>query len=186
MDNHKIVALIPARIGSKRLPEKNIRLINNRPMVSYAINACKKSGLIEKVYVSTESEKIGAIAQSYGAAVIDRPEELAEDNVSTQRVIQHFASVVSDFDIVVSMQANSPGVKPENIDKAIKLLIDNNLWEVRSVDSRGLEHGAIWVLKRDTIFWNGLSVYFGVITDDTPDIHTDDDLKNAEKYLNEN
>ena len=66
----KIVALIPARISSKRLKGKNIRLIDGKPMISYAITACKRSRLIDKVYVSTESAIIANIAKEYGATAI--------------------------------------------------------------------------------------------------------------------
>jgi len=179
----KIVALIPARISSKRLKRKNIRLINGKPMISYAITACKRSGLIDKVYVSTESNIIANIAKEYGATAIKRPEELAEDNVRTQDVFEHFAGVVQDFDILVGVQANSPNVTTENIDNSIRKLLDNNLWEVRSVSPDGLENGAVWVLKRDAIFWHGLSVHFGVITVDAVDVHTTADLGKAEEIL---
>lgn len=179
----KIVALIPARGGSKRLKNKNVRLLHGKPMVTYAINACLKSTFVEEVYVSTESSKIADIVREHGAKVIDRPPELAEDNVSTQEVFEHFAGVVKDFDILVGVQANSPNVTADNIDDGIRKLLDNNLWEVRSVDSSGLEHGAVWVLKRDTIFWHGLSVYFGVITVNAVDVHTIDELKKAEEII---
>ncbi len=179
----KIVALIPARMGSKRLKNKNIRLINGKPMISYAISACQRSSLIDKVFVSTESDIIAGVAREYGATVVDRPKELAEDNVRTQDVLEHFANLVKDFDILVVVQANSPNVRTENIDRGIQMLIDNNLWEVRSVDSDGLDNGAIWILKRDTIFWHGLSSHFGVVVDDAVDVHTLADLKKAEEML---
>lgn len=179
----KIVSLIPARINSKRLKRKNIRLMNGKPMISYAINACKNSKLIDDVYVSTESDVIANIAKEYGATVIKRPKELAEENVCTQDVFEHCASVVKDFGILVVVQANSPNVKTENIDKGIQKLIDNNLWEVRSISSDGLENGAIWILKRDTIFWRGLSAHFGVVIDDAVDVHTLADFKKAEMFL---
>lgn len=179
----KIVALIPARLDSKRLKRKNIRLINGKPIISYAINTCRSSRLIDKVYVSTESDIVANIAKEYGATVINRPKELAEDNVRTQDVFEHFASVVKDFDILVGVQANSPNVRTENIDSGIRKLLENNLWEVRSVSSDGLENGAIWILKRDTIFWHGLSVYFGVIVVDAVDVHTTADLRKAEEIL---
>lgn len=181
MEN-KIVALIPARGGSKRLERKNVRLIGGRPMISYAIEACKVSNMIDEVYVSTEDPEIRGVAIEYGAKVVDRPAELAEDKVRTQDVFKHFAEV-REFDILVSVQANSPNVKTMNIDEAIDMLIKNDLWEVRSVDSKGLENGAFWVLKRKTIYWDGLSVYFGVVTDDAIDIHTAEDLKRAEEMM---
>jgi CMP-N-acetylneuraminic acid synthetase len=151
--------------------------------MSYAIEACKRTKLIDDVYVSTESDIIAKIADEYGAKVVKRPERLAEDDVSTQDVFKHFAKKVKDFDILVGVQANSPNAKTENIDKAIKKLIKYNLWEVRSVSSDGLENGAFWVLKRDAIFWSGLSVYFGVVVENAIDVHTMFDLKKAEELI---
>ena len=178
----KIVGLIPARLGSRRLKEKNIRLINGKPMIYYAIKACKDSYFIDEVYVSTESTKIARIAENYQAKVVMRPPELAEDDIPTQYVFRHFAEQV-DFDILVCVQSNSPQVKPENIDKAVKKLLDHGLWEVRSVNSEGVENGAFWVLERKTIFWNGLSVYFGVVEDNAIDIHFTEDLKKVRRLM---
>jgi CMP-N,N'-diacetyllegionaminic acid synthase len=179
----EIVAMIPARGGSKRLKNKNILPLLGKPMISYAINACKQSKLIDAIYVSTESDKIAEIALKNGVKILKRPDELAQDNVSTQAVMQHFADCIKDFTVLCLVQANSPQVQTENIDKAIKLLIDNNLWEVRSINSTGLENGAFWIIKRETIYWKGLSVYFGVVKDDAMDIHTTEDFKNAEKLM---
>lgn len=181
----KIYVMIPARAGSKRLKNKNIQLLLGKPLMSYAINACKKSKYVDEIYVSTEDTKIAEIAEEYGAKVLERPKELAEDHVRSQDVMKHFADSLKEFDIMVLVQANSPQINPENIDKAVKLLEDNNLWEVRSVDSKGLENGAFWVTKRKTIYWDGLSVYFGIVLDDSVDIHTPEDLELAEKRIKE-
>jgi CMP-2-keto-3-deoxyoctulosonic acid synthetase len=113
---------------------------------------------------------------------IDRPVHLAEDNVRTQEVFKHFAGEV-DFDILVSVQANSPQVRTENIDRGISLLLDKNLWEVRSVNDEGLENGAFWILRRKTVFWDGLSVYFGVVQDNAIDVHTEADLERVRREM---
>jgi len=176
-----IYAMIPARYGSKRLKNKNIHDFLGKPMIFYAINACLKSNLISRVFVSTESKIISEIASNYGAEILFRPEELAQDNVPTQEVMKHFLKNFPELDILVVVQANSPNVKSKKINEAVQKLIDNNLREVRTVDSNGLENGAIWVASRNAIEWNGLSVYFGVINDDSIDIHTIEDLKQAEK-----
>lgn len=179
----KTVGLIAARLGSKRLPRKNILSLKGKPLISYAINACKKSKYITEVYVSTESSEIAEIAREYGAKIVTRPRDLAEDNVPTQNVFEHFSNTIKDFDVLVSIQANSPQITPEKIDEAVEKLINNNLWEVRSVTSDGIENGALWALKKDTIFWHRLSVYFGVVTDDSIDIHTRDDFKKVEEMM---
>lgn len=179
----KVHAVIPARGGSKRLEKKNIRLLLGKPLLSYAIDACKRSKYIDEVYVSTEDEEIAKIAIAHGAKIIKRPDELAKDKVSTQDVLKHFADVNKEFDYMVGVQANSPQVNPSNIDKGIEMMEKHKLWEVRSVDSDGLENGAFRVSTRDNIYWNGLSVYFGVVTENAIDIHKEEDLKTVEEMM---
>ena len=87
----KILAVIPARGGSKRLPRKNIYPLCGRPLISYAIEACKNSKIInaDNVYVSTEDDEIASVSQDLGVNVIDRPLELSQDHVWTQDVLSH-------------------------------------------------------------------------------------------------
>ncbi len=84
------IAIIPARGGSKRIPRKNIRPLNGKPLIAWPIEACLKSGLFEHVLVSTDDDEIAAIATHYGAeAPFRRPAELADDFVATRPVTEH-------------------------------------------------------------------------------------------------
>lgn len=84
------IAVIPARAGSKRIPGKNIRFFSGKPMIAYAIEAAKNSGLFAHVIVSTDDPKIAAIACQYGAEIpFMRPSELADDHTPTVPVIAH-------------------------------------------------------------------------------------------------
>jgi CMP-N-acetylneuraminic acid synthetase len=174
--------MVPARLGSKRLVRKNLQDLNGHPLISYAIRALQSIPVIDEVYVSTEAEEIAETARDYGATPIMRPPALAEDHIRSQDVFQHFASEV-EFDILVIAQANSPNVQASNIEKGINLMRKNDLWEVRSVNNEGLENGAFWILKRNTIAWEGLSCYFGIVIDDAVDIHTTDDLHAAKEMM---
>jgi CMP-N,N'-diacetyllegionaminic acid synthase len=96
MNNHKsvkkqkIVAIIPARGGSKGLKNKNTRIINGKPLISYVIEAAKNCDLINRVIVSTDDNKIASIAKKYGAEVpFLRPKELAQDLTPTEPVLKH-------------------------------------------------------------------------------------------------
>jgi CMP-N-acetylneuraminic acid synthetase len=179
----RIVGLVLARIGSKRLVRKNVLSVAGRPMFIHALEALRASNLITDVFLSTESDEIKNLASRlHWVRAIDRPVHLAEDNVRTQEVFKHFAGEV-DFDILVSVQANSPQVRTENIDRGISLLLDKNLWEVRSVNDEGLENGAFWILRRKTVFWDGLSVYFGVVQDNAIDVHTEADLERVRREM---
>ena len=85
-----ILAIIPARLNSKRIPYKNIKSFYGKPIISYAINAAKNSKIFDKIIVSTESDKIGFIAKKYGAEYLfKRPKKLSTDYVWPSQVVKH-------------------------------------------------------------------------------------------------
>jgi pseudaminic acid cytidylyltransferase len=84
------IAIIPARGGSKRIPLKNIKIFDGKPLIAYSIDAAKASGLFDKIIVSTDSEEIAEVAKAYGADVpFIRPQELSNDVVGTRPVTNH-------------------------------------------------------------------------------------------------
>nr|WP_306448855.1 acylneuraminate cytidylyltransferase family protein [Odoribacter splanchnicus] len=109
---NKYVAVIPARGGSKRFPGKNIYLFNGKPLITYSIEYAQKCGAVSHVYVSTESFDIKKIAGEYGAEILERPEELAGDYVTTAAVLQQIAGVLkangASFDYLVLLQPTNP------------------------------------------------------------------------------
>lgn len=120
LKNHKIIALIPLRGGSKSIPYKNIKEIAGKPLAYWVCTAAKNSEYIDEVYVSTEDKKIKKVINSFnlGVKIIDRPNELATDETSTASVMLHFAEKV-DFDILIMLQATSPLTTSSDIDTAI-------------------------------------------------------------------
>lgn len=85
-----IIALIPARAGSKGVVGKNIRLLNGKPLIAYSIEAAKNCKVVSRVIVSTDSEEIAAIAKKYGAEVpFIRPKEIASDTTPDRQVMEH-------------------------------------------------------------------------------------------------
>lgn len=125
----KIVAIIPARGGSKGIPRKNIRLLCGKPLIAYTIEAALSSKLIDRVVVSTEDEEIAKISKRYGAEVIKRPVELARDDSPAIDAIIHVISWLEErnqyFDILVLLEATSPLRKENDLDNAIALLIES-------------------------------------------------------------
>ena len=104
----KIPALIPARGGSKAVPRKNIKLINNHPLIAYSIIACKLSNKISDVFVSTDDREIAAIAIKYGAKVpFLRPRQYASDSSGDWEVINHFFENI-EADHVAYMRPTTP------------------------------------------------------------------------------
>lgn len=122
----KIVAIIPARAGSKGIPNKNIRLLNGRPLIYYAISNAIKSKMITDIIVSTDSPEIEIIAKQMGVKVKRRSEKLCGDNVTLDSVIYDAIERI-ECDWVVTMQPTSPTLLVGTLDLAIKFAIEKNL-----------------------------------------------------------
>ena len=122
----KILAVIPARAGSKGIPNKNIRIIGGHPLIYYSIKNALSSEMITDVIVSTDSTEVKIIANQMGAKVKWRDAALCGDAVTLDAVI---ADAVPDgeWDYVVTMQPTSPTLRVSTLDSAIKYTIDNDL-----------------------------------------------------------
>ena len=116
----KKVTIIPARAGSKGIPNKNLTNLKGKPLVAYSIMASKKS-CVDETWVSSEDDEILNISKAYGARAIKRPDALASDTASSESVLLHFAEQV-DFDILVFLQPTSPMTIPEDINNGIKMM----------------------------------------------------------------
>ncbi len=121
------IAVIPARGGSKRIPRKNIRLFAGKPIISYSIEAAKKSGLFNRIIVSTDDNDIAAVAESFGAETpFRRPEELANDFADTNAVMKHAIQWLADAgtsaDYFCCIYATAPFVQVEYLIKGFELL----------------------------------------------------------------
>jgi CMP-N,N'-diacetyllegionaminic acid synthase len=129
--NKRILALIPARGGSKGLPGKNVRPLLGKPLVAWSIEQALSSKYIDKVVVSTESPIIASIARRYGADVpFLRPKKLATGKAKTIDVIFHvvdyFNKRKENFDYLVLLEPTSPLRGTSDLDNAIKKLIDKS------------------------------------------------------------
>jgi CMP-N-acetylneuraminic acid synthetase len=126
---YKILAIIPARKGSKGIPSKNTKLIFNKPLISWTIEAAQKSKYINKIVVSTDCQKVKAIAESYNINVPKlRPYNLSTDTASSDDVIKHELNERKNFDIVCMLQPTSPLRDFKDIDSAFEefLKLDAN------------------------------------------------------------
>jgi N-acylneuraminate cytidylyltransferase len=114
-----ILALIPARGGSKGVPRKNLRMLHGKPLLAWSIDAAKRARLVDAVAVSTEDPEIARVARDYGAQVIDRPAALATDEADTLPVLQH-ALTVMPAEVLVLLQPTSPIREEGLIDRCIE------------------------------------------------------------------
>jgi N-acylneuraminate cytidylyltransferase len=134
-----ILAIIPARGGSKTIPRKNILPILGKPLIGYSIEAAKNAVLVTRAIVSTDDDEIASVARQFGAEVLKRPAELSEDSVPDLPVFEHALSLLKESEgyepsIVVHLWPTSPYRKDGDIDAAIQLLIeDPEADSVRSV-----------------------------------------------------
>lgn len=159
----KIVAIIPARGGSKRFPGKNLYPLNGQPLLSYPINIAKKVKQIDRIIVSTDDKKIAAAAKKYGAEVpFLRPHELAEDNSPVAEAIIYTLKKLEQekgffVDYVVLLQATNPLVRAKDVERAIKLAIAkkaDSVVAITSVDNINHPYNIREILPDKTIkFW---------------------------------
>jgi len=151
----KILAIITARSESKRLPGKNLKRFMRRPLIAWTIDAAKESRYIDRIIVSSDSDKIAGIAREYGGeAPFLRPASLARDKSKSIDAVLHALTQVKrrekkEYDLIILLQPTSPLRRAGDIDKAVKLLLLKNADSVVSVcNSRG-SRDRRWVLDRN-------------------------------------
>ena len=157
----KNIAVIPARSGSKGLPDKNIREINGKPLLAYSVEAALNSGCFDTVHVSTDSEKYADIARKYGADVpFLRSAELASDIANTwdavREVLSRYAEVGKSFETVMLMQPTTPLRTGEDVQAAYRLMHEKKAKSVIAVCE--VDHSPLWC---DMIPENGNMKGFG-------------------------
>ncbi|HEV2929529.1 MAG TPA: acylneuraminate cytidylyltransferase, partial [Propionibacteriaceae bacterium] len=126
MGSPRVVAIIPARGGSKGVPGKNLRRVAGRSLVQRAVDACVAATSIDAAYVSTDDAGIAEAARGAGAAVIERPADLAGDTASSESALLHaldrLAAEGAEPEIVVFVQCTSPFIAPGDLDRAVGMI----------------------------------------------------------------
>ena len=145
----KIVAIIPARNGSKSIKNKNIKKLYKAPLIAYSIKYAKKSKYIDKVFVTTDGPKIAKISKQYNSGVIKRPKSLSNDKAMADDAVLHAINFIEkklnyNFDYVVFLQPTSPLRKIGELDSAIKLAIEKRK---DCVFSSNIYHPWLWLKK---------------------------------------
>ncbi|BBA52190.1 CMP-N-acetylneuraminic acid synthetase [Fusobacterium varium] len=140
----KILAIIPARSGSKGLKDKNIKMMNGKPMIAYTIEAAQNSKIFEDIIISTDSEKYAEIAKKYGGSVpYLRDKKLANDNAKSSDVILDILNrVEKKYDSFIMLQPTSPLRTEKNIIEAYKMYLEKKANSVVSVCE--MEHSPLW------------------------------------------
>lgn len=162
--NRRILAIVPARAGSKRLPKKNTKLLSGIPLVAHTFEAIKRSKYITTTVASSDCPEVLDISSRYENTLqLNRPQELASDTATMIDVVLHaiyYAEQTSNFDIICILQPTSPLRTGKDIDKAIELYLEKEAKGVVSLAK--CQHSPLWATPLETItefkvFMKGLS-----------------------------
>lgn len=148
----KIIAIIPARGGSRGLPRKNILPLAGKPLIAWTIEQAKQSRYIDKVVVSTEDNEIAEISKKYGAEVVERPKELATDSSLAIEAVRYTLTELKKGKyspvIGILLESTCPLRSVKDIDKCIEILLENeNLDSVATFSEATLNPTRAWTIK---------------------------------------
>lgn len=127
----QVLAIIPARGGSKSIPRKNVMTVAGQPLIAHTIQSAQKAKCISRIVVSTEDPEIGLVAERYGAQVVWRPLDISGDTAPSELALLHTLDFLEKSegyvpDIIVFLQCTSPLTSPEDIDGTVRKLLDGS------------------------------------------------------------
>jgi len=177
-----IIAIIPAKGGSTRLPNKNMHLLFGKPMLQYAIGYTKASKKISKIYISTDDNTIAEYAKSQEIEVILRSESLGGETPLID-VYQHALKTLEldNIKTVVGVQPDHPD-RNISLDESLKYFEENNLDLLYSKEANGNKNGAHYIMNANRLMYGNFQK-IGFIIDDCTNVHYLEDLKNAENNI---
>ena len=189
----KIAVIIPVRMGSKRLRNKNILPIKNNPMFVHVVKNLKRSSSKFNLFVSSESTIIRNICDSHNINFINRPSRLSLDHVEKHEAIVHATKLLKTKykyvpKIVVSLQANTPEFRHTDFDKALKffktkLYVGKPVKELISVNPDNIQNGAFRILTNKAVYQKTLSTKIGIFFTNYLDIHSKKEYLKVKKKL---
>ncbi len=149
--DRRVVAVIPARGGSKGIPKKNIKLLAGKPLIAYNIEAAKSAKTVQRVIVSTDDPEIELVAHQSGAEVIRRPDDISGDLASSESALLHVLESLRTSegyvpDLLVFLQCTSPFTAAEDIDGTVHALIDTGAQTALAVTEF---HYFVWKSQSD-------------------------------------
>lgn len=154
--NKKVLALIPARAGSKRIKNKNLKMLGKHPLIFYTIKyALQNKKILDKIIVSTDSKKIQSYSNKFGnLAPFLRPKNIANDKSSDLEFVEHAYNWVKKKekffpDIIVILRPTTPFRKKNLIQKCLRIITSNNIDSVRSAKNVGHIH-PYWMYKKNS------------------------------------
>ena len=134
----KIVAMIPARLSSKRIKNKNLRLLDGKPLICHVMSKAKESGVFDEIYVNSEADIFADICKEYGVKFYKRSKELAKDDATNDLFLYDFINNIA-CDIVIQINPTSPLILVEDIQKFVKTMLEHDYDTLHSVKEEQIE-----------------------------------------------
>ena len=189
INGRTILAIVPARGGSKRLPGKNLKDLCGKPMIHWTVDVAKESKYLDKIVVSTEDQQIVQSVSNKGIDIVTRPEELAGDRSSVYDAIFHTLEQYEPFDYVCLLQVTSPLRLVEDIDGCIEKCIAKNAPACISItEGRPDANGAVYVawtswLRETRLFDSGRVTTYPMPSSRSVDVDRITDFEEAESIM---
>jgi CMP-N-acetylneuraminic acid synthetase len=188
-----VVGIIPAKTDSTRLLKKNLQVINGKTLLEHSLDYAKNSEYIKTIIVSTESDEVRKICEKYDdIIVLGRPEHLLKDAEVAdvyvdifQNLNDNVLNVTSGATHMVALQPDHPD-RTRNIDDMLDYFVDNTYDDLVTVDSSGTRNGSIRITKAQYVRDGSMSRRVGSMLDDCTNIHSEEDLKQAERNIQNN
>ena len=131
----KIVGMIPARMGSKRVKKKNLRLLNGKPLVEYIFTSASKAKYLDEIYINSEDPIFKQLAKPFGIKYYQRDIALAGEDTTNDHFADDFLRNI-DCDILIQILPTSPFIQAEDINSFIEHMLENNLETLTSVEAK--------------------------------------------------
>ena len=188
----RALAIIPAKTDSKRLKKKNLRVIADKTLIEHALDYATQSELIKHIVVTTESDEVREITKKYkNVFIFNRDEsymgerEVADVYVNVVREFKKdYKNLFLEITHIVGIQPDHPD-RQTNADELLEYAVVNKYDDLVTVNSNGTRNGAVRVTKKEFVESGMMSRRIGSYLDDCTNIHSEEDLKNAEINIKE-
>ena len=188
------IAIIPAKTDSTRLPKKNLQVIDGKTLVEHTIDYAKNSEYIKHIIVSTESDEVREICKKYNNILIySRPKYLLKDaevadvyvDIFQNQMNLHSDNLSTRATHMVALQPDHPD-RTRDIDDMLDYFVDNTYDDLFTVDDYGTRNGSVRITKAQYVKDGTMSRRVGSMLDNCTNIHSEDDLKQAERNIQNN
>lgn len=180
----KILVIIPAKMDSKRLPEKNLKQIDGKSLLELSVDYAKQSRFNPDIFVSSENENVQKECKRLNVNFLKRPLSLCGD-VEVVEVYFDVIKQLRTYDLVVALQPDNPN-RSNTLDECIDYMIKNNYDDLFTVNPDYKRSGSVRIFKWEYLFEKMVSKRVGCILDSAVDIHTHEDLELVKNKMVEN